>query len=227
MIGIVVAMPTEAAPFLRNGVESETEICGKRFYKLAGADAVLVACGIGKVNAAYSTTLLIDRFSPDVILNCGVSGGLSSAERADLPEVKILDVIVATGCVQHDVDTSPIGDPKGLVSTVNMIVFPTDKEASEIIKSSCECKEGICASGEQFVASHERKEEIISLFNAIACDMESGAVAQCAYVAGKKYVCVRCVSDCGDGRAPEDYGRFCKEAAEKIYEAVRPLIYKR
>lgn len=227
MLGIVVAMTAEAEPFLRDGTEWRRNKGGRDFYKLRGVDAVLVVCGIGKVNAAYATAILINDYAPSLILNCGVSGGLAAEGRQDLPKVNILDVVVATRCVQHDVDTSPIGDPKGLVSTVNVVFFPTDEKNSNIVAEASHCLRGIAASGEQFLASAQRKNEIVDMFDASVCDMESGAVAQCAYIAGIKYVCVRCVSDCGDGRAPEDYGRFLKEAAEKMYTAVKPLIYKK
>lgn len=216
MIGIVTAMETEAEPFLRGGVAVKEKINGKSFYLLEGADAVLTVCGVGKVNAAFATATLVSRYNPDIILNCGVSGGLQN--------VSVFDVVVADGCVQHDVDTSPLGDPVGFVSTVNTIVFPTDKELSEKIIASGDCKRGISASGEQFIASAEKKKRIIDVFGATICDMESGAVAQCAYIAGKKFVCVRCVSDCGDGQAPTDYGKFCKDASEKLFEAVRPIF---
>lgn len=223
MIGIVTAMEVEAKAFLRDGVEREEEICGRKFYKLKKRNAVLVVCGVGKVNAAYATSLLISNYNPDLIINCGVSGGLS-AGKDDLPKVEILDVVVATACVQHDVDTSPLGDPKGFVSTVNLVEFPVDEDSCKEIQNIEGCKRGIVASGEQFVASGGKKRKIVKNFKAIACDMESGAVAQCAYIAGKKFVCVKCISDNGNGKASADYGMFCATAAEKLYQAVKPLL---
>jgi len=221
MIGIVVAMKTEAMPFLRNGIESEEDFAGKKFFKLKDTDAVLTVSGVGKVNAAYATSLLIARYDIETIINCGVSGGISGGK--DLPATEILDIVVATACVQHDVDTSALGDPKGMVSTVNVTEFPVDKVLSEKIIGT-HIKRGVAASGEQFIASKGKKKQISKSFNAIACDMESGAVAQCAYIAKKKFVCVRCISDSGDGKAPKDYGMFASTAAEKMYRVIVPLL---
>lgn len=214
MIGIVVAMEKEAAPFLKNGYLSADSICGKTFYRITvgGHDAVLSLCGVGKVNASYATALLISRYLPDLILSVGVSGALKN--------LKILDLMAAVSAVQHDVDTSPVGDEKGFVSTVNTVYFPTDEPTTDIIAEVTGAKKGIIASGEQFVADKKRKREIIKLFDASACDMESAAVAQCAYIAGIKFACVRCMSDSGDGQVPVDYEKFCGEAAEKLYSAV-------
>ncbi len=221
MIGIVVAMETEAMPFLRDGIESEEKFAGKKFYRLKNFSAVLAVSGVGKVNAAYATAVLIARYNPKIIINCGVSGGISGGN--NLPETEILDIVVATACVQHDVDTSALGDPKGMVSTVNVTEFPVDEVLSGKITGT-NIKRGIAASGEQFIASKGKKKEISKEFKAIACDMESGAVAQCAYIAHKKFVCVRCISDSGDGKSPSDYGMFAATAAEKMYQAVKPLL---
>ncbi len=218
MIGIVTAMKIEAEPFLRNGVEEERVIAGKTFYKLKGKEAVLALCGVGKVNASYTTALLISEYKPDLIVNCGVSGGIVPGK------VEILDMVVATSCVQHDVDTSPLGDPKGLVSTVNVINFPTDGSLVKELRG--EFKFGTVLSGEQFIADKDRKEEIVRLFDGIACDMESGAIAQCAYIADIPYLCVRCISDAGDGHAPDDFGKFCAVASDKLYVAVEGIINK-
>lgn len=222
MIGIITAMQIEMEPFLKNGFICEEVFCGKKFFKL-NENTVLTHCGVGKVNASFTSALLISRYNPDVIINCGVSGGISDGK--NLPEVHILDLVLATACVQHDVDTSPLGDPKGFVSTVNMIEFPVDNELCEKISAKCHCIRGIIASGEQFVASEEKKKEISNYFNAIACDMESGALAQCAYIAGKKYVSLRCISDNGNGEAPEDFGAFCVEASEKLYGALQSILF--
>ena len=220
MLGIVVAMEREAQPFLRDSYTSEV-IFGRDFYRIniGGEEAVLAICGVGKVNASYTTALLITHFNPDLIVNCGVSGAIKEG-------LKPLDLVAITSCVQHDADTSPLGDERGFVSTVNMKYFPTDKALADAVAEKCNTFKGIAASGEQFVADGEKKKEISSLFDASVCDMESGAVAQCAYISGKKYACVRCVSDSADGSAPMDFVKFCDVASEKLYRAVEVIAEK-
>ena len=219
MIGIVIAMESEAAPFIKNGVVKTEVIHNRKFFtvNLGKEKAVIAVSGIGKVNAAFTTSLLIAKYDPEVILNCGVSGGIGEG-------IHVLDVVVADACVQHDVDTSPLGDTKGMVSTVNVTYFYTDKKYSDLFDKSF--VRGTAASGEQFVASYDKKKEIAKEFNAIICDMESGAIAQCAYIAGIPYVCIRCVSDLADGGATMSFAEFCDLAYEQIYTAVKAFAEK-
>ena len=214
MLGIVIAMESEAAPFIKGGVKNEQTIFNRKFFTvtLGKTEAIIAVSGIGKVNAAFTTGVLIDKFAPDIILNCGVSGGIGDG-------LHVLDVVVVDACVQHDVDTSPLGDPKGMVSTVNKTFFETDKKLSDLFDKGY--KRGTAASGEQFVASYDKKKDIAKEFNSIICDMESGAIAQCAFIAGIPYVCIRCVSDLADGGATMSFTEFCSLASDKIYSAVK------
>lgn len=219
MLGIVVAMDVEAAPFLRRGFAFEDSAGGRRFYGITvgGKEAVLAVCGVGKVNAAYSTALLLERYKPDIVINCGVSGGLK-------PNLRALDLVAATAAVQHDADTSALGDPKGYVSTVGLIYFPADEELTDKAAAFCAVK-GIAASGEQFVADERKKRFIAEEFGACVCDMESGAVAQCAYIAGKRFACIRCVSDPADASAASDFAEFAEAASDKLFLAVENLAF--
>ena len=219
MIGIVIAMESEAAPFIKGGVKKEQTILNRKFFTvtLGKTEAIIAVSGIGKVNAAFTTGVLIDKFSPDIILNCGVSGGIGEG-------LHVLDVVVVDACVQHDVDTSPLGDPKGMVSTVNVTYFYTDKKYSDLFDKGF--VRGTAASGEQFVASYDKKKEIAKEFNAIICDMESGAIAQCAYIAGIPFVCLRCVSDLADEEATMSFTELCDIASAKIYSAVKDFAVK-
>lgn len=219
MLGIVVAMEAEASPLLKNGTSEEKVIFGKRFITVEteGKKAVVVISGIGKVNAAFATTLLIENFHPDAIMNFGVSGSLAK-------EYGHLDLIAATGAVQHDCDTSALGDPKGLVSTVNKIYFEADEELTDALCKISGAKKAVVACGDQFVADRERKEFIRESFRAAVCDMESGAVAHCAYLAGIRFLCLRCVSDMGSDSAAEEYGDFLPRAAGKLCSVVSEFI---
>ena len=211
MIGFVIAMESEAAPFIKRFEVSRKGVGGRTFVRLdlCGVDAVLAICGIGKVNAAYTTALLIRTYDPDIVVNVGVSGGIGKG-------LEIGQVVAVEKCVQHDVDTSPLGDPKGFVSTVNTVYFPTDPTLTDLFAEMNRSAKGVAASGEQFVADGEKKRFIADFFHAEIADMESGAIAQCALIAGKKFLCFRAVSDLADGSAPKDFPSFVKTASETL-----------
>ncbi len=217
MIGIVIAMETELRPYL-DGTETCTRIGGKLFYTLrvGNKKAVIVYSGIGKVNAAYATTLLCEHFAPDLIISTGVSGGLGRS--------KILEAVVATATVQHDADTSPLGDPVGLVSTVNKIYFETDTKTTDLFCSVLGAKKGVIACGDQFIADAEKSKRIVDLFGAIACDMESGAIGQIAYLMGTPYAVVRCISDGADENADISFETLCTKASVLLHDAVEKAV---
>ncbi len=218
MIGISVAMESEATPFIESAKKTETYF-GKNFYftDVEDEEVVLVVCGIGKVNAAFGTTLLIEKFHPEMIINFGVAGALSK-------DLRHLDLVAVTAAVQHDADTTAFGDPKGLVSTVNKIFFGTDADCAEILKEQRGMKCGVSACGDQFVADKKVKKLIRKLFNASVCDMESGAIAHCAYMAGIKFVSLKCISDVGSDSAVGEYKEFLPKAAGKMCDSVSEFI---
>lgn len=219
MTGIVIAMKQEAEPFLSENVIDKETLYGVDFYKVSfnGRRAVIALCGIGKVNASFGTALLISRYNPDTIISVGVSGGLGK-------DVRILDLVAAENAVQYDVDTSPLGDPVGFVSTVERIFFPADKDLFALLQKSCNAKKGVAACGEKFVADKKTKDNIVALFGASCCDMESAAVAQCAFRAGKKFLCLRCISDDEYGDPPADFNAFLHSASEKLFSAIKSFM---
>ena len=185
-------------------------------------DVVLAECGIGKVNAAACAQAMIQLYHPSLVLNVGVGGSLSS-------ELHYAEVAVARDLVQHDVDTTALGDEYGLVSTVNMIRFPCDERAVNLI---AECVRavgsravvGTIASGDQFVATRERKEFIVSHFDAICCEMEGGAIAQVCYLNGTPCAVIRAISDNADEGAHEDYPQFTARADLQTEALMRVLL---
>lgn len=221
MIGIICAMNKEACGIIGNMTDvTREEISGVTFNKgkINGKDCVVAVCGIGKVFAALCAQTMILTYSPSLIINSGVAGGLH-------PSLKVCDITVATSLVQHDMDTSAIGDPKGLISGINIINIPTDEEASARLTDaakSCGINvvSGVIATGDKFVASNDDKKSIIDSFSAIACEMEGGAIAQVCYV-NKTPVCVmRAISDGGDDSATLDYPTFAKLASEQSVRVI-------
>ena len=216
-IGIVIAMESELRPYLTEKT-TEVVIGGKTFYKtvIGKREAVIVFSGIGKVNAAYACTLLCREFSPEFIITTGLSGGLGRSN--------VLETVVATATCQHDSDTTALGDPIGLVSTVNKIYFPSDEKLTDLFCRLTGAKKGVFACGDQFVADKEKARKIVDNFDAIACDMESGAIGQVAYLAGVPYVAVRIISDGANEGAPISFSELTEKASVLLYDAVKKAI---
>ncbi|MCR4661559.1 MAG: 5'-methylthioadenosine/adenosylhomocysteine nucleosidase [Clostridia bacterium] len=222
-IGIIIAMDKELKLYLERNKTKKISYKGKDFYSLKINKKKCIIClsGIGKVNAAYATTLLIEKFKVKKIISTGISGGLGVS--------KILDIVISSSCVQHDVDTTQLGDPLGFVSTVRKVYFEADEELIKEISDECKKQNinvnvGIMACGEQFVASKERIDFIRSTFNACSCDMESGAIAQVAYIANIPFVAIRCISDNADEDASISFIQMVDIASEKIYNIVSRVI---
>ncbi len=227
LIGIIGAMNVEIDSLKAKLTDAFHEAAGNWDFvsgKLAGKDVVVVQCGIGKVNAALCAQYLILKYKPELIINTGVGGSLHS-------NVRYGDIVIADKVVQHDVDTSPIGDPVGLVSTINKIYFDCDQSAGNALESACRecgipCVRGIAASGDQFIASKEKKERIVSLFNASVCEMEGGAIGQVCYICNTPFEVIRSISDNADDGSPSDYSTFVKVAAENCCRVLEAFMKK-
>ena len=226
MIGIIGAMSVEIEGIQARIENPEKRVIGGNTFvsgKLCGQDVVAVQCGIGKVNAALCTQTMILTYQPELIVNSGVGGSLVKA-------LTFGDIAIAKDLVQHDVDTSPLGDPVGLVSTINKIYFECDERAVRLINEIVADMDGVSgmigtiASGDQFIASSARKDWITEHFNAISCEMEGGAIAQVCAVAGVKCAVIRAISDNADDESHMDYGQFVKMAAERSIEVLMRLL---
>ena len=222
MIGIIAAMNVEMESLRSYMTNTTTEtVSGVTFVRgtLEGKEVVTAVCGIGKVFAALCAQTMILRYAPECIINTGVAGTLTDA-------LDIGSIAVSSAVVQHDMDTSPIGDPIGLISGINKVELPADEALSAQL-TACAGELGIhtlsgtIASGDQFVASGERKAFICNNFSAIACEMEGAAIGQVCYVNSVPFCILRAISDSADGSSHMDYPSFVKMAAE---QSVRLLL---
>lgn len=223
-LGIVAAMAIEADMIKEAMTEKTSEtISGVEFVsgKLGQRDVVVAVCGIGKVFAALCTQTMILRYHPEQIINTGVGGTL-------IEYLSIGDLAISTAVVQHDMDTSPLGDPVGMLSGLNQIKLPADKNMVEKVCQICEKKGirhhcGVIASGDQFIASREKKDWIVSTFQGISCEMEGASVGHVCTVNKVPFVILRAISDSADGGACEDYPSFAKKAAKTSAGVVMEL----
>ena len=226
MYGLIGAMSLEVEALMAQMADRREKKIGMDLFvsgKLFGKDAVLAVCGPGKVNAALCTQSMILHYQPEWILNLGVAG-------AGDESVSIGDMVIATVAVQHDMDTSPIGDPVRLVSKINLVEIPCDASLREKLVQAASAvegmkvHEGVIATGDQFIHSGDVRSRIHGLFGAKAVEMEGGAVAHACYMHGVPCGVLRSISDQADGHSDMDYPTFAKLAASHSQQVVENLL---
>ncbi len=225
MIGIIGAMDIEVNNLKALIENKQTKtISGIEFVwgYIYNKEVVVAKCGIGKVFAAICAQTMILNFNPEYIINTGVAGTLTT-------ELSVGDIAISDNVVQHDMDTSPLGDPVGLVSGINVINFnankPLIKSVEAVLKeNNFNFKTGIIASGDQFIATKTQKESIVKNFNAIACEMEGASIGHTAYVNNVPFIVIRAISDSADDSSTLDYPTFLKMAAENSTKITLNLI---
>ncbi|MEE0957080.1 MAG: 5'-methylthioadenosine/adenosylhomocysteine nucleosidase [Ruminococcus sp.] len=219
MLGIICAMQVEADGILKLASNTQEEIINNmRFIRgtLNGKDIVVVVCGVGKVNAALCATTMINRFSPELIVNSGVAGALS-------PLVSIGDLVVASKAVEHDMNTTALGDKQGEISLPDgkIMYFECDKDAVALLTKcgkelpDTKVTQGIVASGDMFVSNRRKRLLINDRFGAMACEMEGAAIGHVCYCCKVPFAILRAISDDMDENKGVDFVKFCSLAAEK------------
>lgn len=227
MIGIIGAMEIEVEAIRAQLEKAETEnISGIDFVRgfLDGHEVVIARCGIGKVFAAICAQTMILRYAPSCIINTGVAGTLTS-------RLSIGDIAVASTVVQYDMDTSPLGDPVGLISGIDIIHFPASKQLIDIAEEILIEKKfnfliGTIATGDRFMNDNTYKSRLNHDFDAIACEMEGGAIGHVCYVNQTPFLILRAISDGADEQSDMDYPTFVKMAAARSSEVLHDLIVR-
>ena len=217
-IGLQFAMPAElhALPGARDLSPAET-VSGVPFFEVSPG---ILACagGVSKVNAAMAAEIFCLKYGVDLILNAGVAGCLT-----DLPTGTL---VVASEFVQHDVDTTAVGDPIGLVSTVNQVTFPTwEPERCRALLAGLgyPAVTGRVATGDWFAVRGDRAAFIRDTFSPLLVEMEGGAIAQVCLRNGVGFAAVKSVSDhLFSERQAEEYFDF-GQALEALGRVVLPL----
>lgn len=215
MIGIIGAMDIEVDA-LKAKVKNaaSTKIAGIDFVcgSIENVMVCVAECSPGKVNAALCAQIMIDKFSPDQIINVGVGCSLSK-------DIVIKNIVIATDVVEHDMDITPLGDPKGFINGINMVKMPADKKISELLaRTAINCGEkihrGTIASGDIFIASQALKDRLVDDFDAVCGEMEGGAIGHVCTANGVPFAVLRSISDGGDENSFLDYPTFKKIAAD-------------
>ena len=237
---IVAALHDELASVLALMPDEQKEVVGGREFwvgHLHGQDVVAVLSGIGKVSAATTATLLIDRFKVQRIVFTGVAGGLG-------PGVKVGDVVLARSFLQHDMDASPLF-PRHEVPLYGRARFEADAALADALELACErmlhslpqqlgtstvdafglqaprLHQGLLISGDRFVATTAESAALQrELPDALAVEMEGAAFAQVCHDFGVPLAVVRTISDRADDAAHVDFPRFLREVASRYSGAL-------
>ena len=154
------------------------------------------------------------KYNPDFIINVGVAGGIDS-------EIKIGDIAVASGVVQHDFDISPFSNrKKGEIAGIDLVEIKTTKWITDkILVCSSDINPagvhtGTILSGDQFICSPQKLYELKNEFGGIACEMEAGSIGQVCYVNKKEFGIIRSISDHADNSSNIDFNKFIKSSSK-------------
>lgn len=225
-IAIMGAMSEEIAPILKKiKTYKTTEYAGNKYYEASygGVDLVVAYSKIGKVFSTLTATTMIEHFGASLMLFSGVAGAIS-------PELKVGDLIVASKLSQHDLDITAFGHPYGYVPE-GSVYIEADRKMIEISKAVALSmgkivKEGIIATGDQFVANEERKNWIGKTFNADALEMEGASVAVVCDALNVPFFILRAISDAADMDASFSFDEFLETSANESAEFIMKMVDK-
>lgn len=227
VIGIIGAMDEEVIELKEiMTITKKDQQAGLEFFKgqLAGKEIVVVRCGIGKVNAAICTQLLIDKYNVDAVVNVGVAGALHG-------DLDIADIVISSDAVYHDFDTTVFGHRKGVIPRMDNSYFAADQHLIELAKKAGENLEGNhkvfiqrVVSGDQFVCSGDVKKEIVEEFGAYCTEMEGAAIAHTCYLNEIPYVVIRAISDKADDSADMNFNEFVLKAAKNSSIMIQQMM---
>jgi len=225
-IGIIGAMAVEVQ-MLKDSMQNVNvvKISGLDYFAgtIAGVDVVVAQAGVGKVNAAVCTEAMILQFEPSAIINIGVAGGLSAA-------LKVGDIAVADAVVEHDMDTSALGDPIGFITGINKVQIPCAQWITKMLLNAANAIEGVTTvcgtivSGDQFISSKEKKEQLVSQFNAVATEMEGASVGHVCFMNDVPFGVLRAISDGADDEADMSFNEFCDMAAKNSLKVILAFL---
>ncbi|EFU41661.1 Adenosylhomocysteine nucleosidase [Paenibacillus vortex V453] len=226
VIGLIGAMDEEVELLLGQLENKVTTVKAGVTYAsgtLHGKQVVVCKSGVGKVNAAVTTQILIDSFGVSKILFTGVAGALH-------PDLNIGDIVISSSCMQHDMDVTPLGFARGMIPYQEVSDFPADQSLIELAEEAC--KElsvdhyviGKVLSGDQFIASRETVQTLYEDLNGACAEMEGSAVAQVCYMNHVPYVVIRSMSDKADGSAHVNFPEFTVKASRRSHEIVNYML---
>lgn len=225
IFGLIGAMDEEIALLLDSMENRQTTVkAGINYYSgdIFGKPAVLCKSGVGKVNAAVTTQILLDTFGVSKVLFTGVAGAVH-------PGLNIGDIVISSHCIQHDMDATALGYPKGVIPYQEVSTFAADKVLVKLAEQACsELKQhsitGIVLSGDQFIASSAAVADLREQLNGACAEMEGAAVAQVCSMNAAPFVIIRSMSDKADGSAHANYRDFTIMASQRSHAILEYML---
>lgn len=227
MIGIIGAMDEEVEQIVSAMELTRQETKASMTFnagKLSGRDVVIVRSGIGKVNAAVCTQILVDDFNVDYVINTGIAGSLKA-------EIDIADVVISSDVLHHDMDATGFGYPLGQIPRMDTLSFAADDRLIKLAEEACAkvipqvgVHVGRVVSGDQFISDKAVKDRISKNFEGFCTEMEGAAIAQTASLNGVPFVILRAISDKADDSAAMDYPAFEKQAIANSVLLIKELV---
>lgn len=217
MIGLIGAMEMEISGLVACMEQTQTEsVSGILFYigTIEGMPCVVAKCGAGKVNAAICAEAMILKYAPEAVINLGVAGGVGA-------EVKIGDAVIADAVVQHDLDTTALGEERGFISGLDTVYLKPDSLLNRALQEAAETvyparvHVGVIATGDQFIAGGDALHAIAQTFHAQACEMEGGSIGHVCAMNQVPFAVFRAISDQADHHADLDFPQFAREASAR------------
>lgn len=228
-IGIIGAMDEEVS-ILKGSMQNVNikNIASMEFCEgeLLGKMVVIVRSGIGKVNAAVCTQILVDLYQVQAVINTGVAGSLRN-------EINIADIVLSTDALQHDMDATGFGYEHGVIPRMEHSIFPADTRLLQFAKEACAeaiptlgVHAGRVVSGDQFISDSAKKEWLVNTFGGYCTEMEGAAIAQAAYLNNLPFLIIRAISDKADHSAEMAYSEFEEIAISNTVKLLTALVGK-
>lgn len=224
--GIITAMKEEMQEIEKIMREIEKQKIYELTFikgKINQNDVVLVEAGVGKVNAARTTQILIDNFKVDIVINVGSAGSAND-------ELEIGDIVIGEKIVQHDFDITAFGHPKGFIGNVGQFLESDKKLVNEFEKIALNqedefnIKIGTVASGDIFCTDIKMKNKIREKFNADAIEMEGAAIAQVCKLDNIPFLIIRSISDKPNGNNNVTFDKFLEKASKRCAQILKKVI---
>ena len=202
-------------------IEKEFKLFDLKFYEanVYNIKCVLVMCGIGKVNAARTTQILIDNIKVDYIFNIGVAGGIDNI-------LKVGDVVVGTSLVQHDFDITAFNHEKGYIPNVGKNIYCDEYLLRFAKNTSDDIMFGVIASGDIFCTDEKMAKKIHDKFNALCVEMEGASIAQVCYLCNIPFLIIRSISDTPNNDNAITFDEFLKMSSDKVADIMLKFIKK-
>ncbi|WP_209979034.1 5'-methylthioadenosine/adenosylhomocysteine nucleosidase [Paenibacillus eucommiae] len=227
-IALIGAMNEEIELLLQHMEHTKpSSKAGIAFYEgtFLGREVVVCKTGVGKVNAAITTQILIDQYGVDSVIFTGVAGALD-------PQLNIGDIVISDECMQHDMDVTALGFNKGIIPYADKSIFAADVKLVELAVASGNelfserVKRGRILSGDQFIANRDVVADLHQHLGGVCVEMEGAAVAQVCSINEIPFVIIRSMSDKADGSAHVNFAEFTLLAAENSYKIVEDIVRK-